>query len=161
MRQPVGSLSLEGSDFPVSAASCRIRDGKVFITAQGAECSLRLPCIPLGASPSHTNLPGREWAPSHADLNASDVLNEGGFVVLRDEEFTPHAARVRCVSYDADLSTLEFDLSFSGLFDGDTNFRDIHGHLTCVFDSPPCPECNRPLRSAAAQQCFHCGAVWR
>jgi hypothetical protein len=25
---------------------------------------------------------------------------------------------------------------------------------------PPCPQCGRPLRSAEAQQCFHCGADW-
>jgi len=25
---------------------------------------------------------------------------------------------------------------------------------------PPCPHCGRPLRTAEAQQCFHCGADW-
>ena len=161
MQECVGSLTLEGTDFPVSDASCRIHCALVFITARGTDCSLQLPCMPFGDSPSHENLPGREWRPSTADLNASDTLNEGGFVVLRDEEFVPHSALVRCVAYRAESNTLEFDLSFSGLFDGDTDFRDIRGRLECVFDSPPCPECGHPLRSAAAQQCFECGAVWR
>ena len=161
MPKPVGSLTLEGNVFPFSDASCRIRDGLVFIKAHGSDCGLQLPCMPFGESASRDNLPGREWRPSTADLNASDTLNEGGFVVLRDEEFGPYSALVCCVGYRADSNPLEFDLSFSGLFNGDAEFRDIHGHIECVFDSPPCPECGHPLRSAAAQQCFECGALWR
>jgi hypothetical protein len=27
-------------------------------------------------------------------------------------------------------------------------------------NGPPCPQCGRKLRTAKAQQCFHCGADW-
>ena len=31
---------------------------------------------------------------------------------------------------------------------------------TFPTDGPPCPQCSAPLRTAQAQQCFHCGADW-
>ena len=154
-------MTLEGRDYSITNASSRIHGNGVDITARGLQCSLQLPNVPLGELPNHENLVGRQWQPSPADLNAWATDNDGGFIVIRDEEFVPHIASVCCVGYHEESNTLTFDMSFSGMFANESELRSVEVRVECIFNSPPCPHCNHPLRSAAAKQCFTCGKSWR
>lgn len=159
--EQAGLFTMEGVNFSVTSASCRLREGMLAITADGPDFKLHLPCIPFGAASKPSELMEREWNPSSADLNASDTLNEGGYIVLRDVEYVPHALRVRCVAVDSAEKRAAFEFTMSGCFTDDDCLRDLTGFASCVVASPPCPKCGIPLRSPRAQQCFACGAVWR
>ncbi|WP_044257523.1 hypothetical protein [Rhodopirellula sp. SWK7] len=161
MARQTGLLTLDGTNFCVESASCRFRDGQLSLTLSAADCELHLPLMPFGDAGRASTLTGRSWCPSSDDLNASDTLNEGGFVVLRDVEFVPHTLSVRCVAVDPSERWATLDFAMSGCFDGDDAFHDLTGFADCRIDTPPCSHCGEPLRSANAQQCFACGAVWR
>jgi hypothetical protein len=160
MGQP-GLFTMEGSSFAVTSASCRLHGELLTVTADGPDFRFHLPCIPFGTASSPSELVGREWKPTSADLNASDTLNEGGYVVLRDIEYVPHTLSVRCIRVDSAGGRATFEFAMSGCFTDDDSFHELTGFANFIVDSPPCPECGEPLRSAKAQQCFACGAVWR
>ncbi|EGF27119.1 hypothetical protein [Rhodopirellula baltica] len=161
MARQAGLLTLDGTNFCVEPASCRFVDGLLSLTLRATDCQLYLPLIPFGDAGSISQLVGHSWCPSSDDLNASDTLNEGGYIVIRDTEFVPHTLSVRCTAVDPSERWATFDFAMSGRFDDDDAFHDLAGFADCRIDNPPCSHCGEPLRSANAQQCFACGAVWR
>lgn len=156
-----GQLVFDGAHFALTFASCRIRDGLVDIVARGPNCSLHFSRLPLGEILTADNLVGRAWEPSFDDLNALDTSNEADFIVFDDTELLPHAALLCCSGFEPTSNRITFDAKFAGRFRDDTADRQAHGSIVCIFDSPPCPKCNAPLRSATAKQCFSCGYIWR
>lgn len=152
---------MEDANFAITSAACRLHDGLLALTAHGPDIELHLPCMPFGEASKPSELAQRNWNPSSDDLNASDTLNEGGYIVLRGVEYIPHILRVRCAAVDLAEKRATFELAMSGCFTDDESLHDLTGFADFVFETPPCPKCGEPLRSAKAQQCFACGAVWR
>jgi hypothetical protein len=91
MARQAGMSTLDGVCFGVTTASCRHRNDLPSVTLEGPACRLHLPLMPFGTSAKLADLAGRAWSPSCDDLNASDTLNEGGYIVLKDMEFVPRS----------------------------------------------------------------------
>lgn len=92
-----GQLLLDGTDYALTYALCRIGNGLVDIWADGSNCCFSFSRLPFGEAPTEQNLVGRAWEPSFDDFNAFDTLQEEDFIVFDDAEFHPYAACLRCV----------------------------------------------------------------
>lgn len=66
-------------------------------------------------------------------------------------------ARKKCFEPMFKLYATLTGVQLTGVSDRDLDKVRNHRIALC---GPPCPECGKPLRSAKASQCFHCGADW-